>query len=35
LGREALGPVKIQCPSVGLCHDREAGVGEWVEKIPS
>ena len=24
---EALGPVKAQCPTVGECQDREAGVG--------
>jgi hypothetical protein len=26
----ALGPEKDQCPSVGECRDREAGVGELV-----
>jgi hypothetical protein len=30
MGREALGPVKAQCPSVGECQDREAGVGGLV-----
>ena len=32
---EALGevlPVKAQCPSVGVCQDREAGVGRLVNK---
>jgi hypothetical protein len=24
---EALGPMKAQCPSVGKCQDRKAGVG--------
>jgi len=27
---EALGPVKAGCPSVGECHDREAGGSGWV-----
>ena len=25
-----LGPVKDQCPNVGECQGREAGVGGWV-----
>jgi hypothetical protein len=31
MGREAIGPVKALCPSVGECQGREAGVGgaEW------
>ena len=29
---EALGLVKAQCPSVGECQDREAGVDELVSK---
>jgi hypothetical protein len=32
---EALGevlPVKAQCPSVGVCQDREAGVGGLVSR---
>ena len=29
MGREALGPEKVQCPSVGKCQGREAGVGGW------
>jgi hypothetical protein len=29
---EALGPVKAQCPSVGECQGREAGVGELVSR---
>jgi hypothetical protein len=27
---EALGPVKVLCPSVGECQDQEAGVGGLV-----
>ena len=27
MGREALGPEKALCPSVGECQDREVGVG--------
>ena len=34
MGGEALGPVKAQCPSVGECQDREAGVGGWVREHP-
>jgi hypothetical protein len=26
MGREALGPAKVQCPSLGECHGRETGV---------
>jgi hypothetical protein len=29
---EVLGPVKAQCPSVGECQDREAGVGGLVSR---
>jgi hypothetical protein len=29
--REALDLLKAQCPSVGKCQDREAGVGGLVE----
>ena len=29
---EALGLVKAQCPSVGECQDREAGVGGLVSR---
>jgi hypothetical protein len=29
---EALGPVKVQCPSIGECQDREAGVGGSVSR---
>ena len=32
MGGEALGPVKAQCPSVGECQGREAGVGELVSR---
>ena len=34
MGGEALGLVKAQCPSVGECQDREAGVGGWVKQYP-
>jgi hypothetical protein len=34
VGGQALGPVNAQCPSVGECYDREAGVGAWVGKAP-
>jgi hypothetical protein len=27
MGGEALGPVKILCPSIGECQGQEAGVG--------
>jgi hypothetical protein len=30
--REALGLVKAQCPSVGECQDRDAGVGGLVNR---
>jgi hypothetical protein len=30
MGRETLGPVKVLCPSVGECQDREADVCGWV-----
>ena len=29
MGGEALGPVKVLCPSIGECQDQEAGVGGW------
>ena len=32
MGREVVGPVKGQCPSVGECQDREAGVGRLVSR---
>jgi hypothetical protein len=32
MGGEALGPEKAQCPSVGECQDREAGVGGLVSR---
>jgi hypothetical protein len=34
VAEEALGPVKAQCPSVGECKSREAGVCEWVREHP-
>jgi hypothetical protein len=34
VGREALGPVKAWCPSVGESQGEEAGVGGWVEEHP-
>jgi hypothetical protein len=30
MGREALGPVKALCPSVGKCQGQEVGVGGLV-----
>ena len=27
MGEEALGPVKVLCPSIGECQGQEAGVG--------
>ena len=27
IGGEALGPVKVLCPSIGKCQGQEAGVG--------
>jgi hypothetical protein len=30
MGGEALGPVKVRCPSVGECCGGEVGMGEWV-----
>jgi hypothetical protein len=30
MGGEVLGPVKVQCPSVGECQDREAALGGLV-----
>jgi hypothetical protein len=27
MGREAFGPVKVLCPSIGECQGQEAGVG--------
>jgi hypothetical protein len=27
MGEEALGPVKVLCPSIGQCHGQEVGVG--------
>jgi hypothetical protein len=29
---EALGPVKVLCPSIGECQVQEAGVGELVSR---
>ena len=34
MGREALGPVKAQCPSVGECLGSAARVGRWVGEHP-
>ena len=33
MGGEALGPVKIQCPSAGECQGGQEGVGEWVSTL--
>jgi hypothetical protein len=30
VGGETLGPVKAQCPSVGECQSREAGMDGWL-----
>jgi hypothetical protein len=30
--REALGPVKAQCPSVGECQDRQARMGRLMSR---
>ena len=32
MGREALGPVKVLCPSIGECQGQEAGVGGLVRR---
>jgi hypothetical protein len=32
MGGEALGPVKVLCPSVGECQGQEAEVGGLVSK---
>ena len=32
MGGEAIGPVKVLCPTVGECQDREAGVGGLVSR---
>jgi hypothetical protein len=32
MGGEALGPMKVQCPSVGECQDQEVGVGGLVSR---
>jgi hypothetical protein len=29
MGGEALGPVKVLCPSIEECLGQEAGVGGW------
>jgi hypothetical protein len=29
MGGEVLGLVKAQCPSIGKCQSREAGMGKW------
>jgi hypothetical protein len=29
---EALGPVKVLCPSIGVCQAQEAGVGKLVNR---
>jgi hypothetical protein len=34
VGREALDPMKAQCPSVGECWGREAGVVGWLVEHP-
>ena len=32
MGGEALGPVKVLCPSIGECQGQEAGVGGLVSR---
>jgi hypothetical protein len=32
MGEEALGPVKVLCPSIGECQGQEAGVGRFVSR---
>jgi hypothetical protein len=32
MGGEALGPVKVMCPSIGECQGQEVGVGGLVSK---
>jgi hypothetical protein len=32
MGREALGPMKVLCPSMGECQGQEAGVGVLVSR---
>ena len=32
MGGEALGPVKVLCPSIGECQGQEVGVGGLVSK---
>jgi hypothetical protein len=34
MGGEAIGPVKVQCPSVGEHQGDEVGVGGWVREHP-
>jgi hypothetical protein len=32
MGGEALGPVKVICPSIGACQDQEAGMARLVNR---
>jgi hypothetical protein len=32
MGGQALGPVKVLCPSIGECQGQEAGVGGLVSR---
>ena len=32
MGREAFGPVKVLCPSIGDCQGQEEGVGGLVSR---
>jgi hypothetical protein len=32
MGGEALGPVKVLCPSIGECQVKEVGVGGLVSR---
>jgi hypothetical protein len=33
MGGEALGPVKVLCPSIGECQSQEVGVGGLVSRV--
>ena len=35
MGGEALGPVKVLCPSIGECQSSEVGVGGWMGGLGS
>jgi hypothetical protein len=33
VGGEAVGPVKVICPSIGECQDQEVGVGGLMNRV--